>query len=60
LLTGPDGERLNPEDLRKRIESLYQDRRAIYESADVTILTDESRVGITVDRLVRMLVPFMG
>lgn len=60
LLTGPEGERLAPEDLRQRIEMLHRERQPLYESADVTILTDELRVGITVDRLVRLLAPLLG
>lgn len=59
LLSGPSGERLTPEELRVRIETLYRERAPVYESADLTVVVDKSRVGITVDRVVRALTPFL-
>jgi len=59
LLSGPSGQRLSPEELRARIESLYRERAPVYESADLTVVVDRSRVGITVDRVVRALAPLL-
>jgi len=59
LLSGPSGERLAPEELRGRIETLYRERAPVYESADLIVVVDRSRIGITVDRVVRALAPFL-
>ncbi len=59
LLTTPDGERLSQEELRVRIHQLYTERAHLYESADLTVLTDGSRVGLTVDRIVKLLAPLL-
>jgi shikimate kinase len=55
LLLGADGEKLPEEQLRARIERLYGERAALYESADVVVPTDETRVGMTVDRIVKLV-----
>jgi shikimate kinase len=59
LLTDREGNRLSPEELRKRIGQLYASREPLYSRADVTIEADERRVGITVDRVVRALSPLL-
>lgn len=59
LLAGPDGEKLPADEQRRRIESLYTQRAPIYETADLTVEVDGSRVGLTVDRIVRRLVPLL-
>jgi shikimate kinase len=55
MLADLDGDPLPEPLLRERIERLYREREPLYAAADVTILTDETRVGVTVDRLVRLL-----
>jgi len=59
LLMGSDGNRLSGPDLRERIERLAREREPLYARADVTIEADERRVGITVDRVVRILTPYL-
>jgi len=56
---GSDGNRLSGPDLRERIERLAREREPLYARADVTIEADERRVGITVDRVVRILTPYL-
>lgn len=53
------GERLEEEELRKRIMDLYRLREPFYRQADIVIRTDEQRVGLTVDQIVRKLSPFL-
>ena len=55
LLTNSEGERLGEEQLRSRIMSLYAAREPIYAQADITVLTDEKKVGITVDQIVKKI-----
>jgi shikimate kinase len=59
LLMGSDGNRLTGPELRERIERLAREREPLYARADVTIEADERRVGITVDRVVRILTPYL-
>jgi shikimate kinase len=49
------GERLNDEDLRARIKDLYNRREPFYSRADIIIRTDERKVGVTVDQIVKKL-----
>ena len=49
------GERLNDEQLRVRIQELYRKREPLYSQADIVIRTDERRVGVTVDQIVKKL-----
>jgi shikimate kinase len=49
------GDRLNEEALRSRIQELHALRERFYEQADIVISTDEHKVGITVDRIVKLL-----
>ena len=55
LLQSPDGSSLPDEELRTRISSLLLLREPFYERADLTIRTDDKRVGITVDEIVRSI-----
>lgn len=59
LLTDEEGNRLPADVLHERILHLYQRREPLYARADIIILADEQRVGLTVDRLVRMLAPVL-
>jgi shikimate kinase len=55
LLLDAEGERLPEDELRARIERLYAERSPLYEAADVVVATDETRVGMTVDRIVKLI-----
>ena len=55
ILVDASGERLSEDALRVRIEEVYARRRQFYEQADIIISTDEHKVGITVDQIVRRL-----
>jgi shikimate kinase len=60
LLTDAEGGRLPEGELRKRIEELYRVRDPVYSKADLIVDADERRIGVTVDRIVRSLAPFLG
>jgi shikimate kinase len=55
ILVDISGDRLSEEALRLRIQELHARRAQFYEQADIIIPTDEHRVGITVDQIVRRL-----
>ena len=55
LLLTPDGERLSEEDLLTKITLLMNERAPYYEQADVTIVTGDQPVGLTIDKLVRAI-----
>jgi shikimate kinase len=55
LLLDAEGGKLPEDELRARIEILYQERSPLYEAADVVVTTDETRVGMTVDRIVKLI-----
>ena len=59
LLTDAEGSRLHDGALRERVEALYRTREPLYAKADVIVDVDERRVGVTVDRVVRALAPFL-
>lgn len=59
LLNTPTGERLPDEQLRERVRTLYATREPLYRQADLIVPTDERRLGLTVDRLVKLLVPHL-
>ena len=59
ILTDVRGERLSTEELRGRIHELYLIREPVYAKADITVSTDDQRVGITVDRIVNKLTLFL-
>ena len=58
LLQTPDGDRLNEPELRARIQNLLNAREPFYLQSDLTIQTDESPVGKTVDTIVRRISSF--
>jgi shikimate kinase len=54
------GERLSDEQLRARILDLYRTREPFYSKADIIIRTDERKVGVTVDQIVKKLAAYLG
>ncbi len=59
LLRDAAGGRLPEQELRERIDALYRTREPLYARADLILDADERRVGVTVDRLARLLVPLL-
>ncbi len=59
LLTDADGNRLPEESLRERLMDLHSKREPLYAQADIIVLADEKRLGLTVDHLVRLLMPVL-
>lgn len=55
VLSDSEGQRLNEEQLRDRVLHLYATREPIYSQAHLTIDTDQKKVGITVDEIVKRL-----
>jgi len=55
LLADIEGNRLGEPELRDRIQTLYTSREPIYSKADIVVMTDDTRVGITVDQIVKLL-----
>ena len=55
LLSDIGGNRLSDAELRERISSLFAIREPHYAKADIIIPTDDVRVGITVDQIVKKL-----
>ena len=55
LLLTPEGDRLSEEQLRDRIASLLTERAPFYKQADVTIVTGDQPVGLTIDKIVRAI-----
>jgi shikimate kinase len=55
VLVDGTGEQLNEEALRRRIRDLYSRREHYYEQADIIIPTDERKLGLTVDQIVKKL-----
>jgi shikimate kinase len=59
LLTGPEGGQLAPEELRERVLALYRAREPLYGNADIVVVADEQRLGLTVDNVAKLLMPFL-
>ncbi len=59
LLSDAEGNRLADEVLRERIRILYEAREPIYSRADIVVPTDDVRVGLTVDAIVKRLNQFL-
>ena len=59
VLVDMTGDRLTEEALRLRIQDLFVRREQFYEQADIVIPTDEQRLGITVDEIVKRLTGFI-
>jgi shikimate kinase len=55
MLKGPDGEPLEGEELKKRVEGLLGAREQYYSKADIIIPADTLNVGSTVDAIVKKL-----
>ncbi|TLY33704.1 MAG: shikimate kinase [Ignavibacteria bacterium] len=55
LLLTPDGERLSEDALQRRIAILLRERIPYYEQADVTVVTGDQPVGLTIDKIVRSI-----
>ncbi len=60
VLRSAGGDRLSDEQLRTRIETLYRVREPVYAKADFTFHTDDKRLGLTVDEIVRILSHIIG
>ena len=59
LLLSKDGERLTDDELLKRIEVMFSVREPLYSQADIIVETSDKRVGVTVDRIVKMITPLV-
>jgi shikimate kinase len=59
MVLGVDGHRLAEGELRERVVSLLAAREPFYSQADITLEADQSRLGLTVDRLVHALAPLI-
>jgi shikimate kinase len=59
LLTDIEGNRISEEEVRARVVRLFEQRRPFYEMADLIISADDSRVGVTVDQIVKSLLPVL-
>jgi len=55
VLKDRSGERLTDEELRARIGELFTEREPYYGKADITVITGDKRLGLTVDEIVRQL-----
>jgi len=55
MLRDEGGDRLPPESLTTRISALFDEREPYYKQADIIIPTDDFRIGITVDEIVKRL-----
>ena len=53
LLFTKEGAPIPDEELRAKITALLTDREPFYKQADVTIIADDLRIGLTVDEIVR-------
>jgi shikimate kinase len=55
VLANSEGANLAPEELRERVMQLFAAREPLYAQAQVIVHTDEKKVGLTVDEIVRRL-----
>jgi shikimate kinase len=55
VLSDSEGQRLSVDQLHDRVLQLYADREPIYSQAHLTIHTDEKKVGLTVDEIVKKI-----
>jgi len=55
LLRSADGNQLSDEELRSRIHHLYEAREPLYARADIILPTDGTKLGLTVDNIVRRI-----
>jgi shikimate kinase len=59
VLVDVSGDRLSEEALRLRIQDLYARRQQYYEQADIIVPTDERKLGVTIDQIVKRLSGFL-
>lgn len=59
MLKDANGKPLTGIQLEQRIAELMQQREKFYSQSDITIVTDNQRVGVTVDEIIRKLRPFL-
>ncbi len=59
LLVQSDGSRLPDDELHARIEKLLAAREPFYSQSDIIITTNDLRIGLTVDEIVRRLKPLI-
>jgi shikimate kinase len=55
LLRSSDGNQLSDEELRSRIHHLYEAREPLYARADIILPTDGTKLGLTVDNIVKRI-----
>jgi shikimate kinase len=55
LLRTPDGSRLPDDELKARIQLLYQAREPLYARANIVVPTDGRKLGLTVDHIVKQV-----
>lgn len=55
LLQSVDGGLLDEQTLRQRIEEIMSSREPFYNQADIIVLTNDKRVGITVDEIAKRI-----
>ena len=55
LLRTADGSQLADEELKARIQLLYEAREPLYARAEIVVPTDGKRLGLTVDQIVKRL-----
>lgn len=55
LLKTPDGQTLSDNQLMDRIRGLINERDRFYYQADVVVKTDDKKIGLTVDEIVRKI-----
>ncbi len=55
LLRTADGGQLGDEELKTRIQLLYEAREPLYARADIIVPTDGTKLGLTVDNIVKRI-----
>ncbi len=60
MLKDAAGNTLSGEELKQRIQELLQKRDAYYSQSDITVVTDNLRIGVTIDEIVKKLQPFLN
>lgn len=55
LMKGPSGEKLSPEEISKRIGEMLSRREPRYSQAHISVSTDETPLGATVEQLTRQI-----
>jgi shikimate kinase len=55
LLRGADGNQLSDDELKARIQHLYEARESLYARANIVVPTDGTKLGLTVDNIVKRI-----